>query len=80
MTWENHGGGHYGKREWHIDHIKPVDYFIKNMDFTLLEVQMECFNLLNLQPLWATDNLTKSNSFIEKDVQKTQPLHELVPE
>ena len=80
MTWENHGGGHYGKREWHIDHIKPIDYFIKNMDFTLLEVQMECFNLLNLQPLWATDNLTKSNSFIEKDVQKTQPLHELVPE
>lgn len=64
MTWANHGRGDK-KKEWHIDHIKPVDYFIKNMDFTLLEVQRECFNFLNLQPLWSTDNLKKSNRFLE---------------
>jgi hypothetical protein len=64
MTWQNHGRGNK-KKEWHLDHIKPIDYFIKNKDFTLLEVQKECFNLLNLQPLWSTDNLRKSNRFLE---------------
>lgn len=68
MTWQNHGGGHNGKKEWHIDHIKPIDYFIKNKDFALLEVQKECFNISNLQPLWAKDNLSKSNSISEKDI------------
>jgi len=68
MTWENHGGGHYGKKEWHIDHIIPIDYFIKNKDFTLLEVQKECFNVSNLQPLWAKENISKSNRISEKDI------------
>ena len=68
MTWQNHGGGHNGKKEWHIDHIKPIDYFIKNKDFTLLEVQKECFNISNLQPLWASENLSKSNRISEKDI------------
>jgi len=68
MTWQNHGNGHHGKKEWHIDHIKPIDYFVKNMDFALLEVQRECFNISNLQPLWAADNLSKSNRIIEKDI------------
>ena len=54
MSWENHG-------EWHIDHNKPVDYFIKNKDFTDEKVQKECFHYLNLQPLWAVDNLRKNN-------------------
>jgi hypothetical protein len=68
MTWQNHGRGDAGKKEWHIDHIIPIDYFIKNKDFTLLEVQKECFNISNLQPLWAAENLSKSNRIFEKDI------------
>jgi len=58
MFWDNHG-------EWHIDHHKPVDWFIKNKDLTKEEVQKECFNYLNLRPLWAIDNLKKSNKWEE---------------
>ena len=54
MTWENHG-------EWHIDHIIPLDYYAKNFDLNNLEVQKKAFNYKNLQPLWAFENLSKSN-------------------
>jgi hypothetical protein len=50
MTWENYG-------KWHIDHIKPCASF----DLTIPEQQQICFNYTNLQPLWAEDNLKKSN-------------------
>ena len=36
-----------------------------NKDFTKEEVQRECFNYLNLRPLWATDNCSKSNKWEE---------------
>lgn len=48
MTWDNHG-------EWHIDHIKPCAAF----DLSNEDEQRECFHYLNLQPLWAKDNLSK---------------------
>jgi hypothetical protein len=53
MTWENHG-------EWHIDHIKPC------ASFNLLddEEQKKCFHYKNLQPLWADENLSKGNKYI----------------
>jgi len=54
MTWENQG-------EWHIDHIIPLDYYAKNFDLNDLEVQKKAFNYKNLQPLWAFENLSKSN-------------------
>jgi len=54
MTWDNHG-------EWHIDHIKPCAAF----DLTCERQQLECFNYTNLQPLWASDNLTKGASYNE---------------
>jgi hypothetical protein len=54
MTWENQG-------EWHIDHIIPLDYYSKNFDLNDLEVQKKAFNYKNLQPLWAFENLSKSN-------------------
>ena len=64
MSWDNHG-------EWHIDHHKPIDWFIKNKDFTKEEVQRECFNYLNLRPLWATDNCSKSNKWEEpKNIER----------
>ena len=50
MTWENYG-------EWHVDHIIPCSSF----DFTNSSEQFECFNYKNLQPLWAAENIRKSN-------------------
>ena len=55
MNWENYG-------EWHIDHKKPCAAF----DLTDEDQQKECFNYTNLQPLWAVDNIRKSDKFDEK--------------
>ena len=52
MTWDN-----YGHKGWHIDHIKPCSSF----DLTDPEQQKVCFHYTNLQPLWALDNLIKSD-------------------
>jgi hypothetical protein len=48
MSWENWG-------EWHIDHIIPVSKFEKDTDPKIVN------SLSNLQPLWASDNIKKSN-------------------
>ena len=53
MSWENHG-------EWHIDHIRPCADF----DLTNPDEQKKCFHFSNLQPLWAVENLRKSNKII----------------
>jgi hypothetical protein len=52
MTWENYG-------QWHIDHIRPCSSF----DLTDPSQQEECFNYMNLQPLWAADNFKKSDTW-----------------
>jgi len=52
MSWEN-----YGTKGWHIDHIKPCASF----DLTDPKQQALCFHFLNLQPLWAIENLKKSD-------------------
>lgn len=51
MSWEN-----YGPKGWHIDHIRPCCGF----DLEKTEQQRMCFHFLNLQPLWAHENLSKS--------------------
>jgi hypothetical protein len=53
MTWDNMG-------EWHIDHIIPC----ANFDLTDPKQQKKCFHYTNLQPLWAIDNIKKSNKII----------------
>ena len=55
MSWRNHGI--YG---WHIDHIKPLSSFNLNDRKQLLSA---C-HYTNLQPLWAKDNLSKSDKIV----------------
>lgn len=52
MSWDN-----YGLHGWHIDHIKPCSKF----DLLKPSEQRKCFGFSNLQPLWAIDNIRKSN-------------------
>lgn len=52
MTWDN-----YGLHGWHIDHIIPVSSAKEDSEVYKL------FHYTNLQPLWAKDNLKKSNKY-----------------
>ena len=58
MTWDNYG-------EWHIDHIVPKSFF-KYTSTDDVEFKY-CWSLNNLQPLWAEENLGKSNKIIFYD-------------
>ncbi len=55
MNWDNwtHDG-------WHIDHIKPLASF----DLTDRNQLLEACHYTNLQPLWATDNIVKSDKIV----------------
>lgn len=54
MTWDNYG-------EWHVDHIRPITSFtfkdISDDEFK------ECWSLENLQPMWGSENISKSNHY-----------------
>lgn len=52
MTWDN-----WSKSGWHIDHIEPLSSFNLTDPYQL---KRACY-YTNLQPLWAKDNLRKSN-------------------
>jgi len=54
MTWNN-----YGKLGWHIDHVKPLNWFdlSKEKDFLI------AVHYTNLQPMWAEENYAKHNKF-----------------
>jgi hypothetical protein len=51
MTWDNYG-------DWHIDHIRPLSSF----DLLNHDQLKEACNYINLQPLWAEDNLAKGDT------------------
>lgn len=55
MSWEN-----YGKKGWHIDHIRPCCSF----DLTDPEQQKTCFHYTNLRPLWWHENLSKGGKVL----------------
>lgn len=54
MTWSN-----YGINGWSIDHEIPISAF----NFTKPEHEdfKRCWALKNLQPMWAVENIIKSN-------------------
>jgi len=54
MNWNN-----YGKLGWHIDHIKPLS-LAKNVKDV---IDGKFFHYTNLQPLWANENIKKSNKY-----------------
>jgi len=62
MTWENYG------THWHVDHIIPKSAFNyetpEDVDFK------RCWELNNLQPMWAKDNISKGVK-IERPLQPT---------
>ena len=58
MTWEN-------RSDWHVDHIIPCTAF----DMTVETNQRICFWYKNLQPMWAEENLQKSNTYDEEEKQ-----------
>jgi len=55
MTIENHG-------EWHLDHIVPLATAKTEDDVIRLN------HYTNFQPLWAKDNMSKSNKIIEQQL------------
>ena len=56
MTWKAFRNG-----DIHIDHIKPQSLF----NLQDINDVKKCWSLSNLQPLWAADNLAKSNFYVK---------------
>lgn len=54
MSWENYG------EIWHTDHMRPCASF----DLSDAEQQRRCFHYSNLQPLFASENMSKGNKDI----------------
>jgi hypothetical protein len=65
MSWDNQG-------EWHIDHILPISTAVTEEDVLRLN------HYTNLQPLWAEDNIKKSDVLtMESYIKKHFPYCEI---
>lgn len=60
MTWDN-----YGWDGWHVDHILPCSSFDHNDERQVAQ----CWHWTNLRPLWAKDNIEKSDHITEPQMQ-----------
>ena len=58
MNWNNHGIGR-DNTTWHIDHIIPISSAINEEEVYRLN------HYTNLRPMWGSDNIRKSNKFLE---------------
>ena len=56
MSWETHCS-----KGWHVDHIIPLNHFYKEHDLTDPAIQHKAFHYTNLQPLWGSENIAKSD-------------------
>ncbi len=52
MSWDN-----YGRRGWHIDHIRPICTFQKGTPAATINA------LSNLRPLWWLDNMSRPRKY-----------------
>ena len=57
-------GNNWG--QWHIDHKYPVSKFYKDTPMSIVN------SLDNLQPLWASDNLSKGNKIKEGIMEESK--------
>ena len=65
MSWDNQG-------EWHIDHILPISTAVTEEDVLRLN------HYTNLQPLWAEDNIKKSDVLTKESyIKKYFPYSEI---
>jgi hypothetical protein len=55
MSWDNMG-------EWHIDHIVPLSSF--NIDSPESPDFSRAWDLTNLRPLWANENMSKGGKVL----------------
>jgi hypothetical protein len=55
MAWSNYG-------DWHLDHVVPLASF----ELTTERNRIKAFHYTNLQPLWAADNILKSDNMPSK--------------
>lgn len=62
MNWDNYG------KVWHLDHLIPVSSY----DLSVKENQFKCFSWKNYQPLLALENIKKSNTIIEEQIELQQ--------
>lgn len=60
MTWNN-----YGIDGWHVDHIMPCSKFDHTNELHVIQ----CWHYTNLRPLWAKDNLAKSDTVTQPQLQ-----------
>jgi predicted nucleic acid-binding Zn ribbon protein len=60
MNWSN-----YGVFGWHIDHIIPCSAFDLSIDLH----KHLCFDKRNLRPMWHNENIKKSDSLVQCDIE-----------